>query len=111
MPTTVDEIRSTTTIDAPIERVWKAITTPSEIKQWFFGVDTEADWRPGGRLVHIMPKGMRAEEVMMHVQVVHGLRALVDTDLRLQNRGVMLIGLDEDVQAPGILLIMLKAVE
>ena len=27
-------------------------TTPSEIKQWFFGVDTEADWRPGGRLVH-----------------------------------------------------------
>ena len=66
---------------------------------------------PGGRLVHIMPKGMRADEVMMHVQVVHGLRALVDTDLRLQNRGVMLIGLDEDVQAPGILLIMLKAVE
>jgi len=52
MPTTVDEIRSMTTIDAPIERVWKAITTPSEIKQWFFGVDTEADWRPGGRLVH-----------------------------------------------------------
>ena len=52
MPTTVDEIRTDTTIDAPIERVWQAITTPSEIKQWFFGVDTEADWRPGGRLVH-----------------------------------------------------------
>jgi uncharacterized protein YndB with AHSA1/START domain len=52
MPTTVKEIRSTTTIDAPIERVWRAITTPSELKQWFFGVDTEADWRPGGRLVH-----------------------------------------------------------
>ena len=47
MPTTVDEIRSTTTIDAPIERVWKAITTPAEIKQWFFGVDTEADWLTG----------------------------------------------------------------
>ena len=52
MPTTVDEIRSSTTIDAPMERVWQAITTPSEMKQWFFGVDTEADWRPGGRLVH-----------------------------------------------------------
>jgi uncharacterized protein YndB with AHSA1/START domain len=52
MPTKVDEIRATTTIGAPIERVWQAITTPSEIKQWFFGVDTEADWRPGGRLVH-----------------------------------------------------------
>ena len=52
MPTTVDEIRSSITIDAPIEHVWQAITTPSEMKQWFFGVDTEADWRPGGRLVH-----------------------------------------------------------
>ncbi len=66
---------------------------------------------PGGRLVHIVPKGMRADEVMMQVRVVHGPRALVDTDLRLQNRGVMLIGVDDDVQAPGILLIMLKAEE
>ena len=66
---------------------------------------------PGGRLVHIMPKGMRADEVMMQVQVVQGPRALVDTHLRLQNRGVMLIGVDDDVQAPGILLIMLKAEE
>jgi uncharacterized protein YndB with AHSA1/START domain len=52
MPMTTRPIRTSTTIDAPIERVWKAITTPSEIKTWFFGVDTEADWRPGGRLVH-----------------------------------------------------------
>ena len=52
MPTTVDEIRSSTTIEAPIERVWTAITTPSEMKQWFFGVETEAEWRPGGTLVH-----------------------------------------------------------
>ena len=66
---------------------------------------------PGGRLVQIMPKGMRADEVMMHVQVIHGPRALVDTDLRLQNRGVMLIGVDDDVQDPGVLLIMLRAEE
>jgi len=66
---------------------------------------------PGGRLVHVMPKGMRDGEVMMHVQVVNGPRSLVDTDLRLQNRGYMLIGVDDDVHAPGILLIMLKAVE
>ena len=52
MQTTVEEIRSSTTIKAPVERVWRAITTPAEMKQWFFGVDTEADWRPGGRLVH-----------------------------------------------------------
>jgi uncharacterized protein YndB with AHSA1/START domain len=52
MAETVDEIRSSTTIAAPIERVWQAITTASEIKQWFFGVDTDADWRVGGGLVH-----------------------------------------------------------
>ena len=66
---------------------------------------------PGGRLVHVMPKGMRDGEVMMHVSVVNGPRSLVDTDLCLQNRGYMLIGVDDDVHAPGILLIMLKAGE
>lgn len=52
MQTTVNEIRSTTRIDAPIERVWNAITTPAEIKRWFFGVDTESDWTIGSQLVH-----------------------------------------------------------
>ena len=52
MQTTMEEIRSSTVIKAPVERVWRAITTPSDMKQWFFGVDTEADWRPGGTLVH-----------------------------------------------------------
>jgi hypothetical protein len=66
---------------------------------------------PGGRRVQIMPKGMRADEVLMQVRVINGPRALVDTDLRLQNRGVMLIGVDDDVQNPGILLIMLRAEE
>jgi uncharacterized protein YndB with AHSA1/START domain len=40
------------TIAAPIDEVWKAITTPELIKQWFFGVDTESDWKPGGHLIH-----------------------------------------------------------
>jgi uncharacterized protein YndB with AHSA1/START domain len=40
------------TIGAPITRVWEALTTPELIKQWFFGVDTETDWRPGSPIVH-----------------------------------------------------------
>jgi uncharacterized protein YndB with AHSA1/START domain len=40
------------TIDAPIDEVWKAITTPELIEQWFFGVDTESDWEPGSPLIH-----------------------------------------------------------
>jgi uncharacterized protein YndB with AHSA1/START domain len=39
-------------IDAPIEEVWRAVTTPELIKQWFFGVDTETDWKVGSPLVH-----------------------------------------------------------
>ena len=40
------------TIAAPIDEVWQAITTPELIKQWFFGVDTESDWKPGSHLIH-----------------------------------------------------------
>ena len=39
-------------IHAPRARVWEAITTPSQIKQWFFGVDTRTDWKVGSPLVH-----------------------------------------------------------
>ena len=52
MPATTSEIISTVRIDAPIDEVWSAVTTPERITHWFFGVDTEADWRVGGSLVH-----------------------------------------------------------
>jgi uncharacterized protein YndB with AHSA1/START domain len=52
MQTTLNEITSSTHIDAPIRTVWEAITTPSMIKQWFFGVDTESEWKVGSQLVH-----------------------------------------------------------
>jgi uncharacterized protein YndB with AHSA1/START domain len=42
----------TVTIDAAIDDVWKALTTPSAIEQWFFGVQTETDWQPGNSVVH-----------------------------------------------------------
>ena len=40
------------TIDAPVQDVWDAITTPELIRQWFFGVETESDWQPGSPIVH-----------------------------------------------------------
>src|SRR5262245_41936905 len=42
----------TVTIAAAIDDVWKALTTPSAIEQWFFGVRTETDWQPGNSIVH-----------------------------------------------------------
>jgi uncharacterized protein YndB with AHSA1/START domain len=48
----MSDLSVSTTIDAPIEQVWSALTTPAVIKQWFFGVDTETDWSVGSPLVH-----------------------------------------------------------
>lgn len=43
---------SSVAIDASVDDVWRAITTPETIKQWFFGVDTETDWKQGSPIVH-----------------------------------------------------------
>jgi uncharacterized protein YndB with AHSA1/START domain len=40
------------TIEAPIDKVWEALTSPELIKQWFFGVDTMTDWKAGSPIVH-----------------------------------------------------------
>lgn len=67
---------------------------------------------PGGRLLHVEPRGMRDQAVVMRVALLDGERTLIDTDVRLQNRGVMLFGVDTDSRVPdGALIIMLKAEE
>jgi uncharacterized protein YndB with AHSA1/START domain len=43
---------SSVSIDASVDEVWQALTTPELIKQWFFGVDTESDWKQGSPIVH-----------------------------------------------------------
>jgi uncharacterized protein YndB with AHSA1/START domain len=43
---------SSIVIDASAEDVWKALTTPEVIKQWFFGVSTDTDWKVGSPIVH-----------------------------------------------------------
>jgi len=65
---------------------------------------------PGGRMLHVVPKAMRDQAVVMSVKLMDGSRALVDTDVRLQNRGVMLFGVGQDSRAAeGALIIMLRA--
>jgi uncharacterized protein YndB with AHSA1/START domain len=43
---------TSTVIKASPDEVWKALTTPELIKEWFLGVDTETDWKVGSPLVH-----------------------------------------------------------
>ena len=45
-------VTSVIAIEAPIEEVWTALTTPDVIKHWFFGVDTQTDWKVGSSIVH-----------------------------------------------------------
>lgn len=46
----------TTTVSVAIAAspaaVWEALTTPEQIRQWFFGVETETDWTEGRPIVH-----------------------------------------------------------
>lgn len=49
----------TRTIDAPLDRVWSALTEPAELVSWFwppaFGTQVELDARPGGTVRIIAP--------------------------------------------------------
>ena len=35
------------TIDAPVSKVWQALTDPAQIKQYLFGTNTVSDWKKG----------------------------------------------------------------
>lgn len=37
-----------TTIQAPTDRVWEALTKPEIVKEYFFGTDLKTDWEVGG---------------------------------------------------------------
>lgn len=39
-------------IDAPVDKVWKAITDPAMIKQYLFGTDAHTDWKIGSPITY-----------------------------------------------------------
>jgi uncharacterized protein YndB with AHSA1/START domain len=39
-------------IDAPVSRVWQALTDPAMIKQYLFGTDTITDWKKGSSIIY-----------------------------------------------------------
>ncbi|RZM06010.1 MAG: hypothetical protein EOO88_54025, partial [Pedobacter sp.] len=46
-------LTSTTTIDfdAPASEVWKGLTDPAMIKEYFFGTDLKTDWKVGSPII------------------------------------------------------------
>ena len=43
--------KASTTLDAPIERVWEALTNPKLIRQFMFGTEVVSDWKVGNPIV------------------------------------------------------------
>ena len=42
---------ASTTIDAPVAKVWDALVNPATIKKYMFGADVTSDWKKGSPIV------------------------------------------------------------
>jgi uncharacterized protein YndB with AHSA1/START domain len=38
-------------VNAPVEKVWEALTDPAIIRKYFFGTNTHTDWKPGSPII------------------------------------------------------------
>lgn len=45
-------IKKSIIINAHAADVWKSLTDPEKIKQWFFGTNVETDWKPGSPITY-----------------------------------------------------------
>jgi uncharacterized protein YndB with AHSA1/START domain len=45
------KIQYKTIINAPLEKVWNALTNPEIVKQYFFGTELVTEWKVGGEIV------------------------------------------------------------
>jgi uncharacterized protein YndB with AHSA1/START domain len=41
-------LKTTINFEAPISKVWKGLTDPAIVKQYFFGTNLKSDWKVGG---------------------------------------------------------------
>ena len=44
--------KSSTIINAPVNKVWEALTNPALIKQYLFGTNTITDWKKGSPITY-----------------------------------------------------------
>lgn len=47
---------------------------------------------PGGRILHIKPKGMDSELVKLEIVLLQGEEPMMTTDLEIMNRGTFMLG-------------------
>src|SRR5512140_1536890 len=44
--------KATTTIHAPLSKVWQALVNPEIIKQYLFNTDVISDWKEGSNIIY-----------------------------------------------------------
>src|SRR5687767_8239570 len=45
-------VKATTTIHAPVSKVWQALVNPEIIKQYLFNTDVISDWKVGSPIIY-----------------------------------------------------------
>ncbi len=71
---------------------------------------TESFALPGERSLLLLPKAVEDGRILMQVRLLEGRKRLIDTNVRLIDRGSMVFGLGKDARTgDGALLIVLKA--
>lgn len=46
------ELNKSYKIDAPVSKVWDALTNPKIIKEYFFGTEAISDWKKGSAIIY-----------------------------------------------------------
>jgi uncharacterized protein YndB with AHSA1/START domain len=73
-----DEVRKELEIDAPRERVWRAVTEPDELLGWFPTHGAEVDRRPGGLVRSALTEQIRQGNDTGWSEELDELRAYVE---------------------------------
>jgi hypothetical protein len=47
---------------------------------------------PGGRILHVQPRGMDGDMILMEMTLFQGEQPLMTTELKLRNHGVLMVG-------------------
>jgi uncharacterized protein YndB with AHSA1/START domain len=46
------QLKKVYSMEAPVSKVWEALTTPELIKQYFFGTEAISDWKEGSAIIY-----------------------------------------------------------
>jgi hypothetical protein len=88
---------------------YRSFRLVDEMRREVLWQDTQVFSLPEGRQLVLLPKGREAHQVLLQVRLLDGRRRLLDTIVRLRNRGEMVFAVEDDPRAQQALLVVLRA--